>query len=200
MLISGQNDQFEFGFPKELIPQHIEDRYMQVLERMPGNCFSHVIDFLNYSIQSVDFTLAPAGYTPNDQVDINTPWSRKHREASHPMGVMGRDMTVTFQLDSQYLIYFLLCDLWFYYYATFSEKFLPPGISFRIKDAYGVDMVRVKMSNVLLTGVSNLEFNFSNKDVNMKTMTATFTINEFEAEFVYRKDVNSDKYDDTFLI
>lgn len=200
MLISGQNDQFEFGFPKEVIPKEIEDRYMEVLERMPGNCFARVIDFFNYCIQSVDFNIGPAGYTPNDQSDRGTPWARKHREGSHPMKVMSREMTVTFQLDSQYLIYFLLCDLWSFYYTVFEQTFMPPGIVFRIKDAYGVDMVRINLNNVLFTGVSNLEFNFSNKDINMKTVTANFTINTFEADFVYRKDVKTKKDKDTFML
>ena len=52
--LSGKNNNFKFNFPKVFMPQEIEDKYSPVLNRIPGNMCTTVLDFINYSIMSVE--------------------------------------------------------------------------------------------------------------------------------------------------
>ena len=60
--LSGLNNNFRFTFPKLFVPQEIEDKYSPVLNRIPGNMCDNVVDFLNYSIQSVHLDVNPSEY------------------------------------------------------------------------------------------------------------------------------------------
>ena len=56
--LSGKNNNFRFAFSKPFVPQEIEDKYSPVLNRIPGNMCTTVLDFLNYSIKSVNIQVS----------------------------------------------------------------------------------------------------------------------------------------------
>lgn len=203
MFVSGVYSNFKFEFPKVLIPKEIEDKYIPYLERLPGNMITRVIDFLNYSIQSINLQINPQNYTPNLQKSVG--WINPHltRDTSGvPKGIKEpgvryddsapydlqnnfvKEMTITFQLDSSYLIYFLLFDIWTYYNSKFEEKYLPQSPGFEIIDGYGQLLYSINLEKMLMTSLSNLEFNYADTSVDMKTIEANFVCQSISIEYL----------------
>ena len=174
--LSGQNNRFKFEFPKIFVPQEIDDKYLPLLKRIPGNMVTEsVVDFINYSIKSVEMNLNPETYEPIEQKDRGTPYARLSRSDSYPDLLWNRDLTITFQLDAAYLIWFIMCDLWLYYYVQ-KDKYIPKSPGIQILDQYENVLYRVLMQDMLYTGVSGLEFDYSNRSIDQQVITATFRV------------------------
>ena len=103
--LSGKNNNFRFAFSKPFIPQEIEDKYSPILNRIPGNMCDNVLDFLNYSIKSVNIQVSPNSYDVITQRDRGTPYERIRRSNAYPDALFNKDMTITFQLDQAYIIW-----------------------------------------------------------------------------------------------
>ena len=116
--LSGKNNNFRFAFSKPFIPQEIEDKYSPVLNRIPGNMCENVLDFLNYSIKSVNIQVSPNSYDVITQRDRGTPYERIRRSNAYPDALFNKEMTITFQLDQAYIIWSILTDLFMYYYCS----------------------------------------------------------------------------------
>ena len=182
--LSGKNNNFKFAFPKGFVPKEIEDKYTPILNRIPGNMCTTVIDFINYSIQSIELEINPNEYEPIEQIDRGTPYGRKHRSDTYPDLLFVKTMSIVFQLDTSYIIWSVLTDLFIYYYcAPPEEKYISTGPGMEILDCYHKVLYRIKFINLLYTGVSGLEFNFSSNDVEQKTITTQWLANKIDIEF-----------------
>jgi hypothetical protein len=179
--LSGKNNNFKFSFPKVFVTDEIEKKYSPILNRIPGNMCTTVIDFLNYSIMSVELEINPQTYEPIEQVDRGTIFGRINRTYTFPDYLFSKSMTITFQLDSAYIIWAILTDLFMYYFATFKEKFVPSP-SMEIMDCYNHSLYKISFERLLYTGVSGLEFDFSSNEVDQKTITTTWESNAISVE------------------
>lgn len=189
MFLSGSFNRFRFYFPKVFIPDEIADKYRPLIQRIPGCMIQEPIDFLNYAIQSIDVSIKTP-YEPTTQVDRGTPWGRLGRAMRDPRVWLNRDMTISFQLDSAYIIWFLLMDLWDYYYCEpkKEQRFIPSLPGLEIYDGHGRILYRVKFTDVLFNGVDGIQFNFSDNSVDLKTINAQFKINIIELELEQSRD------------
>lgn len=181
--LSGKNNNFRFAFSKPFIPQEIEDKYSPVLNRIPGNMCETVLDFLNYSIKSVNLQVNPNGYDVITQRDRGTPYERIRRNNAYPDTLFNKDMTITFQLDQAYIIWAILTDVFIYYYCDGEERFIPPFPGMEIMDCYNKIMYRIDLNNVLFTSVSGLEFDFSSDSVEQKTIETTWKVSKIDINF-----------------
>lgn len=179
--LSGKNNNFRFHFPKVFVPQEIEDEYSPLLKRIPGCMCESIIDFVNYSIQKVDLQANPDTYEVIEQVDRSTPYGRLSRSDKFPSALWKREITITFQLDSMYLIWFIMCELLMYYYCI-KDKYLPKPPGMEILDMYNKVMYRVTFDNLIFTGVSNLEFDFTSNELDQKVITTTWIANKVNIE------------------
>lgn len=177
--LSGKNNNFKFAFPKVFVPQEIEDKYSPILNRIPGNMCTTVLDFINYSIKSVELEVNPAEYEPIEQVDRGTPYGRLHRSDFYPDFLWKKAMTITFQLDSAYIIWAILTELFIYYYtAEPGPRFIPQTPGMEILDCYNHSLYRITFTDLLFTSVSGLEFDFSSNEVEQKSITTTWRANK----------------------
>jgi len=184
--LSGKNNNFKFEFPKHFVPDYIEKKYSPILNRIPGNMCTTVVDFINYSIMSVEIEVNPSDYEPIEQTDRGTPFGRLSRSGNYPDFLFAKNITITFQLDSAYIIWSIMIDLFFHYYCwdrKKDEKYIPKLPGMEILDVYGKVLYRLSFFNLLYTGVSGLEFNFSSNDVEQKTITTNWVANEILIEF-----------------
>ena len=181
--LSGKNNNFRFAFSKPFIPQEIEDKYSPVLNRIPGNMCENVLDFLNYSIKSVNLQVSPNAYETIMQRDRGTPFERIKRSNAYPDTLFNKDMTIIFQLDQAYIIWSILTDLFIYYYCSDEERFIPPFPGMEILDCYNKIMYRIDLENVLFTSVSGLEFDFSSDSVDQKTIETTWKVSKININF-----------------
>ena len=182
-VLSGKNNNFRFAFSKPFIPQEIEDKYSSVLNRIPGNMCETVLDFLNYSIKSVNLQVSPNAYEPILQRDRGTPYERLNRSNAYPDTLFNRDMTITFQLDQAYIIWAILTEVFMYYYCDGESKFIPPFPGMEIMDCYNKIMYRLDFNNVLFTSVSGLEFDFSSDSVEQKSIETTWKVSRVDVNF-----------------
>lgn len=180
--LSGKNNNFKFSFPKVFVTDEIEKKYSPILNRIPGNMCTTVIDFLNYSIMSVELEISPREYEPIQQIDMGTPYGRISRSDTYPDYLFLKSMSINFQLDSAYIIWSILSDLFMYYYCKYEEKYVPTP-SMEIMDAYNYVLYRITFDKLLFTGVSGLQFDFSSNEVEQKTITTTWMSNMIEISF-----------------
>jgi len=176
MLLPARNNMFEFFFAKTFIPEEIEQKYMPYLKRIPGEMFGRCIDFVNYGIQG--FNMQNTQFDVIEQYDRKTPYNRIYRSSSSPERLMSKDFTVTSQLYDGYVNYFLMLDLFYYYYSSSEDKFIP-GVPFmRVFDGNGYEVFSIEYVNVLFTSIDGLDFNFSTNTIDMKTFSCTFRAQE----------------------
>ena len=179
--LSGKNNNFKFAFPKVFVPEEIEKKYSPILNRIPGNMCNTVIDFINYSIKSVELEVNPAEYEPIQQVDRGTPQGRHYRSDFFPDFLWNKKMTITFQLDSAYIVWAILMELFLYYYcAEPNPKYIPACPGMEVLDVYDKVIYRITFTNLLYTGVSGLEFDFSSNEVDQKIVTTTWHANKVD--------------------
>lgn len=180
--LSGLNNNFRFTFPKLFVPQEIEDKYSPVLNRIPGNMCDNVVDFLNYSIQSVHLDVNPSEYEPIEQHDRGTPYGRLSRSDFFPDFLWTKSMTINFQLDSSYIIWAILTELFLYYYCI-KDKYIPATPGMEILDCQNKVLYRIKFEDLLYTSVSGLEFDFSSNSVEQKSIETTWRMNRVHIDF-----------------
>ena len=176
MFLPARNNQFEFFFGKGLVPEEIEAKYKPYFDRIPGNSIVRCIDFINYGIQG--FNLPGLNFNPIVQIDRSTPYGRIYRTPASPETTMEKDITITSQLYDGYLNYFLWLDLYYYYYNSPQELFLPGVPYIRIFDGQGYETLSIEFKNILFTSIDNLDFNFSSNTIDMKTFNCTFKAQE----------------------
>lgn len=179
--LSGKNNNFRFKFPKLFVPKEIEDKYLPILNRIPGNMCTSVLDFINYSIRSVELEVSPEEYEPIEQIDRGTPYGRLSRSDFFPDFLWKKNMTITFQLDSAYIIWAILTDLFTYYYCI-KDKYLPVSPGMQILDAYDKVLYRIEFEDLLYTSVSGLEFDFSSNEIDQKMITTTWRANKINVK------------------
>lgn len=183
MILNSRNNLFVFNFPKAFMPDEIAERYRPYLNRIPGNMITRPIDFLNYSIQSVN--LPGPSYSPVDQVGKHGS-TRNHRDSKPLQELYSKEMTITFQLLDGYINYWMMMDIFNYWYSfpntpdnTFvKDPYLPVGMNVRILDSEGNGLVTTEMKRVLYTELSSLEMSFSENTPDFTTFDASFVYNE----------------------
>ena len=90
-------------------------------------------------------------------------------------------MTITFQLDSAYIIWAILVELFLYYYcAEPNPKYIPACPGMEILDCYNKSLYRISFVDLLYTGVSGLEFDFSSNEIDQKIVTTTWVANKVD--------------------
>ena len=180
--LSGKNNNFRFRFPKVFVPDAIEEKYRPFLQRIPGCMCESVIDFINYSIKNVEIQVSPNAYEPIEQIDRGTPYGRKYRSDAYPDMIFNKEMNISFQLDSAYLIWAILAELYLLYYCS-EDAYLPSTPGFEILDCYGKVMYRITFDRLLFTSVSGLEFDFSSNTIEQKVINTTFMANRVDIKF-----------------
>lgn len=176
MFLSGQNNNFRFHFPKVFVPDEIEEKYSPLLKRIPGCMCETIVDFINYSIKSIELNLG-VSQEVIEQIDRGTPYKRSSRSDAYPDMLWNRDMTINFQLDSMYLMWFILCEIYMYYYCT-KEKYIPKPPGMEILDAYHKVVYRVEFTNLIFKEVSGLQFDFSENTIDQKVISTTWRANK----------------------
>lgn len=179
--LSGKNNNFRFHFPKIFVTEEIEKKYEPLLKRVPGIMCDSVIDFVNLQIKSVELQVNPETYQPIEQKDSGTPYGRLSRSDAYPDYLWKKEMTITFQLDQGYLIWCIMNELFLYYYQI-KDKYLPKPPGMEILDCYHKVLYRITFTDLLFTGISNLEFDFSSNSIDQKIMTTTWVANKINFE------------------
>lgn len=180
MLLSGKNDNFRFKFPKTFVPDVIEDKYSALIKRIPGNMCETVIDFINCSMKSVELDVGMR-QDVIQQIDRGTPFGRVSRSDAIPDMLWARELNITFQLDGMYLIWFILSELYLYYYCI-KDKYIPKPPGMEILDALDKVVYRVEFTDLIFKGLDGLTFDMSDNSIDQKVITTNWQANKVSIE------------------
>jgi hypothetical protein len=178
MLLSARNNQFKFEFPRNFIPKEIADKYKSYLNRMPGSMIKEPIDFFNYGIQAMN--LPGPSFDPVSQNDFpgNT---RKFRTSLPKQELFDKSLTVTMQAFDGWINYWMAVDVFDYYYKQSGKTpFVPEGVGLQMIDGEGQIFVTVQLKDMIMTGVSALDLNFSSNTIEFQTFDIEFSYNVLE--------------------
>ncbi len=176
MILNSRNNLFLFNFPIAFIPDEIKDRYSKYLNRIPGNMITRPIDFINYSVQSVN--LPAVSYDPATQVGKHGR-TRQYRASVPEQELMSKELTITLQLLDGNINYWILLDtLAFWYQFPQPKPFIPEGTSLRILDSEGNIIVTSEFRKLLFKEIGSLEMSFSNNSQDFTTFDCTFGYDE----------------------
>ena len=172
--LTGSNDRFRFSFPECFVPEKISNIYDPLIKRLPGYPISNTCDFLNLAIQSVSlpFGAQQTVISMKDQGRRNDSLYRGN-ESLYSLSKEG-DITVSMRLDSSYLVYFIMSDLLYYYYATFKEKHLPDAFLISLLDDRNLELYSIKLEDVLFKSVGSISLDYSSKSIDMQKVDCTF--------------------------
>jgi hypothetical protein len=175
MLLDARNNLFEFHFPRNFIPKEIADKYKPYLNRMPGNVIEDPLDFLNYTIQSVN--LPGMGFEPVVQAQYpgrNISW----RDTKPSQELFQKEFTVTFQLVDGYINYWMMMDTLNYYYKFSNGQKFIEDLNLRMLDAEGHILVTAAIKRPLLKNIGELSMSFASNVAEFSTFELAITYNE----------------------
>lgn len=177
MLLNSRDNLFQFGFPLTFIPKVVADKYRKYLNRIPGNLIEEPLDFINYTIQSIN--LPGMGYDPIQQAQY--PGRQILFRNSLPVQeLFQKELTVTFQLVDGYINYWILLDTLSYYYSFETEKPYTDDLNLRILDSEGNALVTATLKKPLIKSLGDLSMSFASNVAEFKTFDLSIAYNEFE--------------------
>lgn len=175
MILNSRNSLFSFRLPRNFIPEEVAEKYIKYLNRMPGNLMQHPIDYVNYSIQTIN--VPGISFDPITQ-DDNDGTTRYHRGAVPIQNTIERQFTVTFQLLDGYINYWIMLDTLLYYYARSTKRPFTDDLVLRIMDAEGIGMASAVFEKPIINSISELNLSFAENVADFST---------FEVNFYYNK-------------
>ena len=183
MRLSSQGSQFIFNLPSDFIKQEVINTYTPILEKNWVQ-YENVIDYVNSTIKSVNFP--GVGIDMPKQVGMRGK-ERQFKPAKNVQDITStHELTVTFRSVDSDLNYWLVFDILTKHYLDVENAWVNP---FTIT---GVDIHRdaiyvIRFYEIILKGLSDNTFNYSQQKVNSKEFTMTFHFNFYDIEFLLDK-------------
>lgn len=171
-ILNAKNSNFLLKFPPNFLYPEVVEKYQRYLIHDP-NPYDTLVDYLNASIQSVNFT--GFSYTPNQQVLLDDFVGWKSGFDANKMLV--KTFTVNFKTYEGFINYWIMREqlTQFLDYDTENEFLSPITLSFL--DHVGFELVNYKFEQVLMVGIGDLDLSFSNNMPNFETFSIDFTYN-----------------------
>lgn len=180
MRLSSQASQFVFNLPSDFIPQEILNTYTPILEKNWIQ-YENVIDYLNSTIKSVSF--------PGMSFDMPKQILMRGKERQFKPAKNIQDITTTHELtvtlrsvDSD-LNYWLMFDILSKHYLDTENSFLNP-FTISCVDVHRDAIYVIRFYEIILKGLSDNTFNYSQQKVNPKDFTLNFHFNFYDIEFL----------------
>lgn len=182
MFLNPRMNLFNFQFTRDFMPLEIKKKYSDYLNKVVANSIPNPLDYINYSIQGVN--LPGMTFDPTAQTSAYGQ-SRKYLGTIHPQENTSKEMTVTFKMFDGFLNYWILFDLFNYYYSyNHKEKFIP-NQKVEILDSSGNVVTNVMLERVLFTNIGDLNLNYSSNVPEFTTFDITLTYNQISIKQLF---------------
>jgi len=172
MILNSKNNNFIVRFNKGFIYPEIVQRYETYLKRLPLP-YESVQDYLTASIQAVSFP--SVDIEPVEQTLYEDPHSSKGGKRFETY--LDRSFTITFKTYEGYINYWIMFDLIRQYYDLDNTDEYLPDINLTFMDHTGFELMTINFNQIVLTGLSELELNYSSNTAEFRTFTAKFKYN-----------------------
>lgn len=177
MFLDSKNNMFSFNFSPDFIPEEINKQYYDYLNNVPGTMIYKPIDYLNYGIQSI--SLPGLTYSPVEQGRV---FGEKdmYRTSIGSRELYSKQMTVNLKLMRGFVNYWMLYDIYKYYYSFQVKQLFIPDQRLEILDSFGNVFTYIHFNRILFTDISELELNFSTNNPSFNTFNISLLYNEME--------------------
>jgi len=183
MRLSSQGSQFIFNLPSDFLPTEIVETYMPILEKNWIQ-YENVIDYINSTIKSVNFP----GITFDMPKQITMRGKeRQFKPAKNVQDITTtHDLTVTFRSVDSDLNYWLMFDIISKHYLDTDNAWVNP-FTITCVDIHRDAIYVIRFYEIVLKGLSDNTFNYSQQKVNPKDFTINFHFNFYDIEFLLNK-------------
>jgi hypothetical protein len=183
MLQSAESNQFRFNFPKSFIPAEISAKYSKYMNRIPGNIISDPLELINYSIQTV--SLPSFSYDPVEQIDF--PGTKRQYLSSLPVTeLFAKELTIGMQLFDGHFNYWMMYEIFLYYYSREKKIYLPDGFRLQMIDGEGNILVTIHFDRILFQTMPELNLNFSTDSVSFENFEVVFVYNNLRIDLEFQ--------------
>ena len=207
MRLSSQPSSFIFNLPSDFIRPELVHSYQPILEKNWVQ-YENIIDYINSTIKSVNF--------PGISFDLPKQILMRGKERQFKPAKNVQDITTTHELtitlrsvDSD-LNYWLLFDMITKHYLDLENSFVNP-FTITCLDIKRDAIYIIRFYEIILKGLSDNTFNYSQQKVTSKDFTITFHFNFYDIEFLYDKEkvleditvptiINNNLIGDNFLV
>ena len=183
MRLSSQGSQFIFNLPSDFLPTEIINTYKPVLEKNWVQ-YESVIDYINSTIKAVNFP--GIGFEMPKQTNIRGK-ERQFKPAKNIQDITTtHDLTVTLRSVDSDLNYWLMFDIISKHYLDVENSFVTP-FTITCLDIHRDAIYVIRFYEIIIKGLSENTFNYSQQKVNAKEFTLTFHFNFYDIEFLLNK-------------
>lgn len=183
MRLSSQSSQFIFNLPSNFLPSEIIQTYNPILEKNWIQ-YENVIDYINSTIKSVNF--------PGISFEIPKQITMRGKERQFKPAKNIQDITTTHDLtvsmrsvDSD-LNYWLMFDILSKHYLDTDNQWLNP-FTITCVDIHRDAIYVIRFYEIILKGMGENTFNYSQQKVQSKEFNLTFHFNFYDIEFLMNK-------------
>jgi hypothetical protein len=183
MRLSSQSSQFIFNLPGDFLPAEIIETYTPILEKNWVQ-YENVIDYINSTIKGVNF--------PGISFDMPQQMRMRGKQRNFKPSkniqdiITTRELTVTFRSVDSDLNYWLVFDILSKHYLDTENQWLNP-FTIACVDMHRDAIYVIRFYEIILKGLSDNQFNYSQQKVNAKEFTLTFNFNFYDIEFLLDK-------------
>jgi hypothetical protein len=183
MRLNSQSSQFIFNLPSDFLPTEIVETYMPILEKNWIQ-YENVIDYINSTIKSVNFP--GIAFDMPKQITMRGK-ERQFKPAKNVQDITTtHDLTVTFRSVDSDLNYWLMFDIISKHYLDTDNSWVNP-FTITCVDIHRDAIYVIRFYEIVLKGLSDNTFNYSQQKVNAKDFTINFHFNFYDIEFLLNK-------------
>ena len=183
MRLSSQGSQFIFNLPSDFLKQETIETYTPILEKNWVQ-YENVIDYINSTIKSVNFP--GISFDMPKQINMRGK-ERQFKPAKNVQDITStHDLTVTFRSVDSDLNYWLVFDILTKHYLDVENAFVNP-FTITCVDIHRDAIYVIRFYEIILKGLSENTFNYSQQKVNAKEFTLNFHFNFYDIEFLLDK-------------
>lgn len=193
--LSPRYDLFRFAFPKDFLPESVEEKYTSILNKNQGVLVTP-IDYLNESIQGINFPgitdilVQQSQHSSNDiirskgRINVEPKTEITYQTPANPLDKITKEFKVTFRFNQGFYNYFMLYETIFHQVCKPIDRGHMDVLYIELLNGEGVITNRIKFFDVLIDGIDGLEFNYNKIERDTGTFDVTFKFNNIDFEFI----------------
>lgn len=192
--LSPRYDLFRFAFPKDFIPQSIEEKYLKIINKTPG-VLTTPIDYLNESIQGInipgisDVLIQQQQHSSNNiqrlphKINVEPKREAVYRSTANPLEKIGQEFKITFRMNQGLYNYFMLYEIILMQMTKPGEVDQQPILILEIMNEEGEVIAKIYYKGVLIDNIDGLDFNYNKIERDTGTFDVSFKFNNIDFEF-----------------
>lgn len=183
MRLSSQASQFIFNLPQAFLKPEVIETYQPILEKNWVQ-YENVIDYLNSTIKGVNFP--GISFDLVKRIEVRGK-ERFLKPAKNIQDIpTTHDLTVTFRSVDSDLNYWLMFDILSKHYLDTDNQWLNP-FTITCVDIHRDAIYVIKFYEIILKGMGDNTFNYSQQKVQSKDFTLNFHFNFYDIEFLMNR-------------